>query len=183
MYVSSAAKSEDFEASYNSIVLAQFGALFGRGEILSIVRQLRGCSVRLFVNRVPQKTVLLIDYENIQGFDLTVIQEEDIWIKIFVGQNQTKIPIELVQSTHSMGPRVEWIRMEGMGRNALDFHIAFYLGRLSQNMGEASFVIMSKDKGFDPLIEHLNKEHIRCQRIQELTMISESALIETTEAG
>lgn len=43
LYVTTFAKSEDFESSYNSIVLAYFGAFLGRGEILSIVRQLRGC--------------------------------------------------------------------------------------------------------------------------------------------
>lgn len=43
LYVTSARKSDDFESSYNSIVLASFGAFFGRGEILGIVRQLRGC--------------------------------------------------------------------------------------------------------------------------------------------
>jgi hypothetical protein len=43
LYVTTLAKSEDFESSYNSIVLAYFGAFLGRGEILSIVRQLRGC--------------------------------------------------------------------------------------------------------------------------------------------
>jgi len=42
LYVTPISKSEDFEFSYNSVVLAQFGAFLGRGEILSIVRQLRG---------------------------------------------------------------------------------------------------------------------------------------------
>ncbi|MBD2000689.1 lecithin retinol acyltransferase family protein [Leptolyngbya sp. FACHB-541] len=43
LYVTSVSKAEDLESSYNSVVLAYFGAFFGRGEILSIVRQLRGC--------------------------------------------------------------------------------------------------------------------------------------------
>lgn len=42
LYVSSIAKSENFEASYNSIVLAYHGALLGREEILNIIGQLRG---------------------------------------------------------------------------------------------------------------------------------------------
>jgi hypothetical protein len=42
LYVSAIAKSENFEASYNSIVLAYYGALLGRGEIANIVEQLRG---------------------------------------------------------------------------------------------------------------------------------------------
>lgn len=43
LYATTVSKSEDFESSYDSIVLAYFGAFFGRGEILGIVRQLRGC--------------------------------------------------------------------------------------------------------------------------------------------
>ncbi|MGL5881358.1 MAG: hypothetical protein ACRC2V_26805 [Xenococcaceae cyanobacterium] len=42
LYVSSIPKSENFESSYNSIVLAYHGAFLGRDEILNIVRQLRG---------------------------------------------------------------------------------------------------------------------------------------------
>ncbi len=43
LYVTSISKSEDFEASYHAIVLAYYGAFFGRGEIFAIVRKLRGC--------------------------------------------------------------------------------------------------------------------------------------------
>jgi hypothetical protein len=42
LYVSAIAKSEDFEASYNSITLAYQGELLGRNEIINIVEQLRG---------------------------------------------------------------------------------------------------------------------------------------------
>jgi hypothetical protein len=107
-----------------------------------------------------KKTILLVDYENIQNIDLSVIQEQDIDIKIFVGQAQNKIPIELVQATQRFGQRVEWIKIEEAGSNALDFHIAFYLGRFSKDIGGGSFLILSKDKGFDPLIkviENLSK--------------------------
>ena len=50
------------------------------------------------------------------------------------------------------------------GRNALDFHIAYYIGRLVAEDPNAYFHIISKDKGFDPLIEHLRNEKIFCSR-------------------
>lgn len=118
------------------------------------------------------KTVLLVDYENIQNIDLSVIQEQDIDIKIFVGQAQNKIPIELVQATQRFGQRVEWIKIEGTGSNALDFHIAFYLGKFSKDIAGGSFLILSKDKGFDPLIRYINKSKVNCQRIQSLLELS-----------
>lgn len=115
-----------------------------------------------------QKAILLVDYENIQSFDLSLIYEEEISIKIFVGHNQSKIPIELVQTTQQFGQRVEWIKVEGTGNNALDFHIAFSLGKFSQEIEGVAFLILSKDKGFDPLVKYINKSKIKCRRIQSL---------------
>lgn len=42
LYVSSVAKTDNLEASYDSVVLAYYGALAGRSEMLSIIQQLRG---------------------------------------------------------------------------------------------------------------------------------------------
>ncbi|MGC9524307.1 MAG: hypothetical protein ACP5D7_02075 [Limnospira sp.] len=43
IYISSLPKDKNFEDSYNSVVLAYYGAFAGRGEILAIIRKLRGC--------------------------------------------------------------------------------------------------------------------------------------------
>jgi hypothetical protein len=43
LYVTTISKADNFLASYNSICLTYYGVLLGRGEILNIVRQLRGC--------------------------------------------------------------------------------------------------------------------------------------------
>lgn len=115
-----------------------------------------------------QKAILLVDYENVQNIDVSAIYEEDINIKIFVGHTQNKIPLELVQNTQQFGQRVEWIKVEGTGNNALDFHIAFYLGKFTQEMEGIAFIILSKDKGFDPLVKCINKNKIKCRRIQSL---------------
>jgi hypothetical protein len=56
----------------------------------------------------------------------------------------------------------------GNGPNALDFHIAFYIGELSANDPNAYFHIISKDKGFDHLIQHLRKRKIRVQRSKDI---------------
>jgi hypothetical protein len=110
---------------------------------------------------------LLIDYENIQKVDLTGIPE-DITVMIFVGQSQKNIPFDLVQQAQRFGERVEWVKIDGQGSNALDFHIAFYLGRLQASHERACLVILSKDKGFDPLVRHINSSRGDCQRINSL---------------
>ncbi|MEJ2672888.1 MAG: PIN domain-containing protein [Deltaproteobacteria bacterium] len=116
---------------------------------------------------------LLIDYENIQKLDLSEVQD-NISVKIFVGQSQKNIPIELVKQTQRFGHRLEWLRIEGQGKNALDFHIAYYLGKLQKEHKAASFIILSKDKGFDPLINYINnKLEGNCRRINSLLELRE----------
>jgi hypothetical protein len=58
--------------------------------------------------------------------------------------------------------------MEGNGHNALDFHIAYYLGRPAVEHPKARFRILSKDAGFDPLLAHLRSQKILCERLPGL---------------
>ena len=57
------------------------------------------------------------------------------------------------------------------GSNALDFHIAYYLGALAKEDPAGFFHITSKDTGFDPLIKHLKARKIfssRSESIEEM---------------
>jgi len=86
--------------------------------------------------------------------------EEHFEVLLFVGANQTKLLIELADSVQNLGSRGKYIRMSGNGPNALDFHIAYYIGRLAAGDSGAFFHIISRDKGFDPLISHLKANKI-----------------------
>jgi len=119
------------------------------------------------------KTVLFIDFENIQNIDLPTLKDSDVEIKIFVGESQQKIPFDLVRSAQEFGGSIEWVKIDGSGKNALDFHIAFYLGRLSAAVQRsASFIILSKDTGFDPLVRYVKRHHIACRRINSILELS-----------
>ncbi len=120
-------------------------------------------------------TILFIDYENITQIRLSRIQRPNLKILIFVGCAQTKIPFELVREAHQLGATVEWIGVEGLGPNSLDFHIIFYLGQISLQAPTTNFVILSRDRGFDPLIQHLGQLGISCKRIENLDRLSQSA--------
>jgi hypothetical protein len=113
--------------------------------------------------------VLLIDYENVQGINLSELKGISFKVRIFTGSSQNKIPIELVASAQVLGNQVEWIRIDGNGPNALDFHIAYYLGVHATKDPKDEYFILSKDKGFDPLIKHIAKENIRCRRISSIS--------------
>lgn len=126
------------------------------------------------MSSTSSKIILLIDYENIQNLDFSSIQLEEMEVKIFVGQSQNKIPFELVQSAQTLGSKLEWIKIEGSGNNSLDFHIAFHLGVFNQYMHNTSFLVLSKDKGFDPLINYLKKQNWQCRRIEELANVRQN---------
>jgi PIN domain len=117
-------------------------------------------------------TILFIDYENVTQVRLSSLQQPNLKIFIFVGCAQVKIPFELVREAHQLGASVEWIGVEGTGPNALDFHIVFYLGQISLRSPTSNYVILSRDRGFDPLIQHLTKLGISCRRIEHLDLLS-----------
>jgi hypothetical protein len=117
-------------------------------------------------------TILFIDYENVTQVKLSSLQQPNLKIFIFVGCAQAKIPFELVREAHQLGASVEWIGVEGTGPNALDFHIVFYLGQISLQAPTSNYIILSRDRGFDPLIQHLTKLGISCRRIDRLELLS-----------
>jgi hypothetical protein len=115
--------------------------------------------------------VLLIDYENVQDVNLGQMAQMDCLVYVFTGSAQSRIPIELVSSAQALGHRLNWIRIDGNGPNALDFHIAYYLGAsISKNPADEYF-ILSRDKGFDPLIRHIGREKVVCKRISSISEI------------
>lgn len=108
---------------------------------------------------------ILIDLENIQPLDCELLSGVPFKVKVFVGANQSKIPLKMVQALQAFGPNAEYIQIEGNGSNALDFHIAYYIGRLSVEFPDSFFHVVSKDTGFDPLIKHLKTRKVFCQRV------------------
>ena len=114
---------------------------------------------------------ILVDYENVQPRSWEALNGFPFKLYLFVGANQTKVPIDLARSLQTLGSAAEYILIDGSGKNALDFHIALYLGTLMEKDPEGYFHIISKDTGFDPLVKHLKKRHIRAGRVKDLLEI------------
>ncbi len=117
-----------------------------------------------------KKKIILIDYENIQDIDLKPLQGMDFLVKVFYGESQ-KFSGEFTNLALELGKeRIEMIKISGNGKNALDFHIAYYIGKLVKEFEKPSFYIVTKDSGFIPLVRHLNeKEKVTCSRIKSIT--------------
>lgn len=103
---------------------------------------------------------VLIDYENVQPEAMAVLEKEHFKVIVFVGANQAKVTFEIASVLQRMGDKAEYVKITGNGSNALDFHIAFYIGQLAAQEPGAYFHIVSKDTGFDPLIQHLKSKKI-----------------------
>jgi len=114
---------------------------------------------------------VLIDFENVQPKNLEILSRHPFKVLVFVGASQTKVPYDLAEAMQQLGENAKYIKIGGNGNNALDFHVAFYVGQLSIQEPEAYFHIISKDTGFDPLIKHLRTRKIRIHREKDLADI------------
>ncbi len=114
---------------------------------------------------------ILIDYQNVQPKNLAILNGHEFKVLVFIGENQTKIPLDLASSLQALGSNAEYVQIGGNGPNALDFHIAFYIGQLAERDPNSYFHIISKDTGFDPLIKHLYTKKIYAQREKDLAEI------------
>ena len=114
---------------------------------------------------------VLIDFENVHPKNLEILENHPFKIYVFVGANQTKVPFDLATVMQNFGVNAKYIKISSNGQNALDFHIAFYIGQLSLQDPAGLFHIISKDKGFDPLIKHLRSKKIKVYREKDLAEI------------
>jgi hypothetical protein len=113
------------------------------------------------------KRLLLVDLENVHKIDLSLLDETYRAI-IFVGAKQNPPRAASKEATAHRFQRVDFQKIEGTGKNALDFHIAFQLGRTIETAPETECVVLAADKGFDPLLSHLNKNGLSCRRVNTM---------------
>lgn len=109
------------------------------------------------------KTIIFVDFENIQKIESNLINEKTKII-VMVGLTQEKKAFEYAKNIFNDISTIELIKVNGRGSNALDFFIAFYLGKYFGNIKEAEIIIISNDTGYDPLIKHLDGYGISIKR-------------------
>lgn len=108
-----------------------------------------------------EKTIY-VDFENVPNIEIQ--ETRDTKILLFIGQSQKRLSTSIVKAIQPLGKNVEWVQIKGSGKNALDFHIAYYLAINKAEPNTEHFVI-SKDAGFDPLIAHANTLGQKVRRV------------------
>ena len=118
---------------------------------------------------------VLIDFENVKVKSLALLKGKNFRVRVFLGPKNSRLPTELVLAMKSLGDRADYIVLDAGGHNALDFHITYYLGRLAAMDPAGYFHIISKDTGFDSLVEHLKAGGVKCERSVSIDEIAPSS--------
>lgn len=121
---------------------------------------------------------VLIDGENVKPQYIEKLKHEHFRVVVFVAPNLKRLDFPLANALQLLGSNARYVQISSQGPSALDFHIAYYIGKLSSVHPDASFHIISKDKGFDPLLKHLKDEKIFCFR---WTSVLEIPLVKAAE--
>jgi hypothetical protein len=122
---------------------------------------------------------VLVDFENVQP-DLSQLAGTPFKVKVFFGakQQEGRVPFKLLDAMLALSGNVEPVKVMRSGSNAVDMHIAYFIGRLVEKEPHAVIHIISGDTDFDPLAEYLQANGVHCKRtktIAELTRHSPQA--------
>ena len=114
--------------------------------------------------------VLLIDLDNCPQHLARLPVELDRFSRIIAcyGAVEPRLGLSLVRS---LAPaihegRLEFVGMRIKGKNAADFGLAFWAGRLlTETPPDTEFVILSGDQDLDHVVDLLHRENRRAQRV------------------
>ncbi len=114
--------------------------------------------------------ILFVDLENCPRPAWAKIPR-DALVKIFIGAGVPKDVMKLAKRFRGLEARNQQYRVVTGRKNALDFHIAYYLGQTVLEAPRATMVILSKDKGLDALLQYMRNSGVRCCRVSDLTHV------------
>ena len=100
----------------------------------------------------PPETHVLVDYENVQPTEaqLRALIPAATHVWLFHGQHQKAERLNFA----GFGDHLTLVPITHTGKNALDFHLSFYMGYIASRHPDAHFVVLSNDKGYGPMLAH-----------------------------
>jgi hypothetical protein len=115
---------------------------------------------------------VFVDFENVHKVDEGILSQPEVHLTLLMGANQTKLDASLVEKLLMRAGSVQLVRLGASGRNALDFVLAYYVGRAVMSHPLGCIHIISKDTGFDPLIAHLRSRQISAHRHEDFSTLT-----------
>ena len=116
---------------------------------------------------------VFVDYENVSIKGLTGIEKmnEDTVVYLFYSENTAHLPMSTVAILNGSKAEMRYI-LTKTGKNALDFVLASVLGFvIKERFQEDTFYILSKDKGFDVLVDYWKTNKVTVKMISSLSQI------------
>lgn len=108
-----------------------------------------------------------IDYENLNSLDnLNLGHYQKIFVFIGINQHHLKLSEKFNDELS-----ITLITVQSAGKNNLDFHISYYLGKIDQQADkDIEFHLFSKDRGFEGICQFISsqKQGRVCQLISSL---------------
>lgn len=97
-------------------------------------------------------THVLLDYENVQPSEgeLRAMVPDASRVWVFHGPHQHEVERRFA----SFGNDVTAVPISKTGKNALDFHLSFYMGYIASRNPASTIVVVANDKGYEPMLEH-----------------------------
>ena len=118
----------------------------------------------------PGPRVLLIDLDNCPKELAELPKELSDYTRIVAcyGVNEPRLSVSLAQSlaTAMHEGRLAFVGMNLRGKNAADFGLAFWAGRLLERLPpETEFVILSRDGGLEHVVNLLRRDNRSARRV------------------
>lgn len=122
----------------------------------------------------------LIDYENVHVNGLAGLDDKTSSdnIIIFYSANCNSLSFELHRQLGETSANIEYIKIEGTGKNSLDFQLVSYLGYLIAKDPGGEFAIISRDNGYGSVVEFWKKRKINVTIAYNLHMESKTGTLD-----
>ena len=119
---------------------------------------------------MSKQTWALVDLENIGSQLREIVLTSYSKVFIFVGAKQNTLSLQGIAVDKLVDFTI--MKIKEISANNLDFHISYYLGKFDAlEKKEIDFVVISNDKGYDNLINHISYHGRKCIRIGNTTNI------------
>lgn len=122
-------------------------------------------------NATVRSNYIFVDYENVQELNLDLIAGKAAKVFLIVGNRRKSLPSDLARQIHKYHDQVGWIESEGASKNALDLVLAYHVGLQAKVDPVGYYHILSKDKDYDALIQHLRAQKIFASRDEDFARI------------